>query len=573
MEFWRGIKFIWKYAKDQKLKLALFILGNLFSVAISILVPILGAKQIINITNNELSSLLIVTSIIFGVEIFRNFGSYMTRRCAQVIYRETFSSLQVDLCRNILKIENECLDKTGSGVFIQRLSNDAAKLSDIFGNLNFYFANILTNIGVFGAVFIINRWVFLYMLIMVIILYVVESVKFNEIKKKDKTYREKNEKITGLLGEIVRGSRDIKMLNAESSFIDELEGKIGDVNRFRYGMQKVERVGNLASSSIRDLFDFLLMALIALMIYKGKISIASALIIYNYSGRVPLIVNYISNLLERAKDFNLSFERVSAILDDDEFKKEKFGPIHLDSVEGNFEFKNVKFKYDNNAVLNDVSFKIKANETVAFVGKSGAGKTTLFNLLCKMYDVQEGTITIDGVDVNKLDRESIRGNITIISQNPYIFNMSIRDNLRLVKENLSVEEMVEACRMAALEDFIEELPQKYDTVIGEGGVTLSGGQKQRLAIARAFVQKTEIILFDEATSALDNETQAKIQEAIDNMKNEYTILIIAHRLSTIVNADRIIFLNGGKIEMEGTHKELLKKCPDYKRLYESEIKK
>lgn len=573
MEFWRGIKFIWGYARDQKLKLFLFILGNLFSVAISILVPILGAKQIIHITNNELSSLLVATAIIFGVEMSRNFGSYMTRKCAQVIYRETFSLLQVDLCRNILKMENEALDKTGSGVFIQRLSNDAAKLSDIFGSLNFYFANILTNIGVFGAVFIINRWIFLYMLIMVIILYVVEAVKFNEIKKKDKAFREKNEKITGLLGEIVRGARDIKMLNAEKSFIGELEGKICDVNEFRYGMQKTERIGNLASSSIRDLFDFLLMALMALMIYKGHLTIASALIVYNYSGRVPLIVNYISNLLDRARDFNLSFERVSAILDDEEFKKENFGSVHLDKVEGNFEFKNVKFKYDNNLVLKGVSFKIKANETVAFVGKSGAGKTTLFNLLCKMYDVQSGKITIDGVDVNKLDRESIRGNITIISQNPYIFNMSIRDNLRLVKDNLTDEEMVEACRMAALEDFIEELPLKYDTVIGEGGVTLSGGQKQRLAIARAFVQKTEIILFDEATSALDNETQTKIQEAIDNMKNEYTILIIAHRLSTIVNADRIIFLNDGKIEMEGTHKELLMKCPDYKHLYESEIKK
>ena len=190
-----------------------------------------------------------------------------------------------------------------------------------------------------------------------------------------------------------------------------------------------------------------------------------------------------------------------------------------------------------------------------------------------MYDVNQGKITIDGVNINELDKDSIRGNITIISQNPYIFNMSIRDNLKLVKNNLSDEEMYNACKIACLDDFIQELPDGYDTIIGEGGVNLSGGQKQRLAIARALVQKTEIILFDEATSALDNETQEKIQRAIENMKNEYTILIIAHRLSTIIHADRILYLEDGKIIAQGTHHELLKNCPSYQRLYESEIKK
>lgn len=284
------------------------------------------------------------------------------------------------------------------------------------------------------------------------------------------------------------------------------------------------------------------------------------------------VIYYIGGLLEKSKDFNLSSSRIFAIIDNKEFKKEKFGKKHLEKVEGNFEFKNVSFGYTKENVLKDISFKVNANETVAFVGKSGTGKTTIFNLLCKMYDVDSGTITIDGIDIKKLDKDTIRGNITIISQNPYIFNMSIKDNLRLVKEDATDEEIKEACRMACLEEFIMELPNKYNTIVGEGGVTLSGGQRQRLAIARAFIQKTEIILFDEATSALDNETQAKIQQAIDNLKKDYTILIIAHRLSTVINSDRILFLQDGKIECEGTHKELLKKCKDYKLLYESELK-
>lgn len=151
--------------------------------------------------------------------------------------------------------------------------------------------------------------------------------------------------------------------------------------------------------------------------------------------------------------------------------------------------------------------------------------------------------------------------------------MTIRDNLRLVKEDLTEEEMIEACKLACLDEFINVLPDKYDTMVGEGGLTLSGGQRQRLAIARALVQKTEIILFDEATSALDNETQSKIQQAIQNLQKDYTILIVAHRLSTVVNSDRILFLNDGKIEAEGTHQELLKICPEYKHLYEAEMTK
>ena len=162
--------------------------------------------------------------------------------------------------------------------------------------------------------------------------------------------------------------------------------------------------------------------------------------------------------------------------------------------------------------------------------------------------------------------------MSIITQNPYIFNFSIKDNLLLAKEDATMEEIKEACRLARIDKYIESLPEKYDTMIGENGVILSGGQKQRLAIARALLMKTEIILFDEATSALDNITQEKITNALNNMKNEYTILIIAHRLSTIQNADRILYIEDGKIQKEGTHKYLLKNCKEYKELYETEIK-
>lgn len=392
-------------------------------------------------------------------------------------------------------------------------------------------------------------------------------------KQDDKEFRKSKEKVSGFIGELVRGARDIKMLNSEKDFTNELSTRIDDCNEKMFSLQKRNQKYRVLMWDISSLGNFILIVLLVLLL-KDKILIPSiALVLYNYSGKVSSSAYFVGNFLEQIKDFNLSAERVFAITNGDEFKKEKFGNVHLDKVNGNFEFKDVVFAYSTKKVLNKLSFKINANETVAFVGKSGAGKTTIFNLLCKMYDVDSGSITIDGVEIKKLDKDSIRGNITIISQNPYIFNMSIKDNLRLVKSNLTNKEMKEACKLACLDEFINSLPDKYDTVIGEGGVNLSGGQKQRLAIARALVQKTEIILFDEATSALDNETQEKIQTAINNMKNEYTILIIAHRLSTIINADRILFLDNGKIVAEGTHEYLLKNCSEYRKLYEAEIKK
>ena len=184
----------------------------------------------------------------------------------------------------------------------------------------------------------------------------------------------------------------------------------------------------------------------------------------------------------------------------------------------------------------------------------------------------DGQILIDGHDIKNLDCDTIRGNISIITQNPYIFNMSIRQNLTIVKRDLTEEEMIEACKLACLHDYIMSLPDGYDTLVGEGGLTLSGGQKQRLAIARAFVQKTQIILFDEATSALDNETQENIQKAINNLKNHYTVLIIAHRLSTVIDSDQIFLVEDGQITASGTHEELVTNNKTYKNLYNKELK-
>ena len=209
---------------------------------------------------------------------------------------------------------------------------------------------------------------------------------------------------------------------------------------------------------------------------------------------------------------------------------------------------------------------------MALVGRSGSGKTTIMNLISRLYDPFSGMITIDGINIRDFDRESLRGCMSVVTQSPYIFQMSIRDNLRIVNQDMTEEEMKNAAALACIDGEIESKPEKYDTVVGEGGISLSGGQRQRLAIARALLRDCKILLLDEATSALDNVTQDNIRKSLDRIKGKCTVIIIAHRLSTIVGADRILYLQDGQILAEGTHDELLKSCAQYRELYEKEDK-
>lgn len=567
----KNLKKVYKYGKKYKKALIYQIICCIIFITFNIILPIITSKQLVYLTDNLFKQLFIATLMVLVINIVTHLFRVLLRRNTQIFFRGTTRDLQVALGKEILKIEVSEIDKNSTGTFVQRLGSDTDELSRIFTMGMGHLTGILTDIGIFVAVFIINKTVFVFYLLASFILTLIHLIKVKKVGERDVIFRKQRDKTSGLSNELIRGVRDIKMLNAKKSFMNNLEDNINDLSQKQFNMRNVEMDYNCFVGIVQSFFEFLIVILLIYLIKSDVLLIANAIVLFSY--RTRLLTNLMEktgDLLTELKSFNISSKRVFSILENKEFKKEKFGKRHLNKVNGDFEFKNVYFGYNQNKVLKDLSFKVKANETVAFVGKSGAGKTTIFSLLCKLYDIDEGQIKIDDIDIQELDEESIRNNITIISQNPYIFNMSIKDNLKLVKENITDEEIKKACKLACLDEFIETLPEKYDTVVGEGGISLSGGQRQRLAIARAFIQETEIILFDEATSALDNETQAKIQQAINNLKENYTILIIAHRLSTIINSDRILVIDDGKIVGEGSHDKLLKTNKIYKKLYDSE---
>lgn len=571
-----NLKKVYQFGKQYKKNLIMLIIAAISGSIIYVVLPLLAAKQMVYFTSSMWKQLIIMSIIVCFVDCYKSFAAfYFTRRNSQYFNRNTMKNIQTALGKEILKITQTDMDRNPSGMFIQRIINDTSKMTAFFWDGLNCLMRILASIGALFATLFINRQIFLYYLITSLVLTLLHIRKTKKFGKKDIEFRNKTERVSSLTGELIRGIRDIKMLNAKDSFMNTLEENIESQNQKRFEMSKINALYTYVIETLRILFELILIILLVILVEKEILTMALAIALYNYKSNImTVIIERLAQLLDLTKDFNISCNRVFSILDNKVFEKETFGNKHLENVSGNFEFKDVTFGYnENKLVLNNINFKINSGEMIGFVGKSGAGKTTIFNLLCKMYSANSGDILIENEKINELDEDSIRGNITIISQNPYIFNLSIRDNLKLVKEDLTDSEMIEACKIACLDDFIETLPNKYDTVVGENGVILSGGQKQRLAIARAFVQKTKIILFDEATSSLDNETQEKIQKAISNLKDKYTILIIAHRLSTIVNCDKIMVLENGKIDDQGSHEELLSRNATYQNLYHTEILK
>ena len=567
------LKKTYKYARKERKYLFYFFVLCIIMCGIDILAPLLSAKGIISLTSGIWDQVFLMILAIFGTEMLRNIVRFLSSKYSLKYYFAVKKNIQNDIAKETLKIETATLNQNSSGVFIERITNDTNTLADIFNSMTDYGTYLITAIGIFISIFFLNKLIFFLYFIFILILFFLQKYAGEKISAKRKIEKKNSDISSGFISELVRGVNDIKVLNAEKSFLNHADEVIKKRDDAFFDTRYTRFSFRLINGSVRDCLDLLIMIVGLYYILKGELAVATMIVILNYRGNIMSISSEVENFIDTIKSFSLAAERIFDVIDGNNYPKETFGNQVLKKATGQIEFKNVSFHYDDNEeVLKNVSFKIKPNETVSFVGKSGSGKTTIFNLIAKLYETDEGTILLDGIPINNLSKDSIRGNLSIISQNPYIFNMSIRDNLKIIKEDLTEEEMIEACKMACLHDFIMLLKNGYDTIVGESGITLSGGQRQRLAIARALVLKTEIILFDEATSALDNETQKEIQKSIANMQGEYTILIIAHRLSTVINSDRLILIDDGEVKGMGTHEELLKNNKIYKKLYELELK-
>lgn len=573
-EIWTYIKKCAPYfAKEKKSVIILITLGLVLSIYNSF-GPALMSKILDYATSGRLEQAISYTVFILCLSLFAVYVEIMIFNKAYVKVQETITNnIKKEVISAYFDIDNKELLKTSSGIFLTRITSDPQNIVTAFDALRSNLSRILSNLFVFAYIFYINFVLGVITVLGTITIYIIEKRamdKWNAYKKRRNKLRDRN---TTIINEGIRGSHDIKLLNIVEHFKSRISSNLDELYNDTMRSTEVDRRYTFGRMLAVYVFT---MTIIVLSIYFVKfnvIAVSSLIAVFLYKDRLFTSVLYLAWSERQLKEFALSAERIFEVIDHTEYKKEHYGNKRVNELYGKIEFKDVHFKYDKDEVLKGVDFSIEPKDTVAVVGKSGSGKSTIINLLSKIYEVTKGEILIDGYNVNDLDKFSLRNNIAVISQKPYLFNMTIKENLLLVNPDASQKQIENVCKICELHDYIMTLPKKYNTIVGEGGVTLSGGECQRVAIARALLRKTNIILFDEATSALDNETQANIQKAINNISSEYTMLIVAHRLSTIKDCNKIIVVNDGKICGVGSHKELYKNNEIYRTLYENELQK
>lgn len=532
----------------------------------------LNGKVVESITNLEIKKALIFLGIYFIIEI--TMDGIILHKANAVLYKEESKltrKLGFNTYKKALNLPAVAYEKMSSGEILNRMTYDADTLSFTFSRLLRAISSLVSSLIVIIYIFINSYIIGLEILLIVFILFLIIKKYSPKLKNIHKERKEKQDKFTSLINESVRGIREIKTLGIKNNLINNAIELIKDIYKKSEEELDIQKSFNIKTSFLKSVLECGVFATCVILLYYNKISLTFFIAMTYYVYRYTWLIENINDFTQNYQRVSVSISRVNDILENKLYEDVKFGTKESVNSKGIIEFKNVSFSYPNeDNILNNFNLKIEPNKKIAIVGASGQGKSTLFNLITRIFDANTGEITLDGINIKELTEEDLRKNISIIRQEPFVFNRTIKENFKIINNKITLSKIRECTKMAYLDDYIMSLPKKYDTLLGEGGVNLSGGQKQRLSIARTLSKGSKVILFDEATSALDNSSQEYIKKTIDNLVKDHTIIIVAHRLSTIMDADIIYVVDKGKVVSSGSHKELLKTSNIYKNLYETE---
>jgi len=501
---------------------------------------------------------------------------YIAKTTLIKVGQEVTKILQLQLMKSIIKADAEIVDKKHSGKFISHLNFDISMMTNLISVVILNLAkDSLTLIGLIGVMFYQNWRLAIFALIMIPLASFAAKSLGKRIGKLTTQAQESAGILTTYMLEVFKNHKVIKIFQKENYEFSRAEKFI---NNLKEKLTKTAVVLVRASPIMETLTGFMIAGLIY---YSGNLIIKQELDINNFfSFLAAMMLAYqpVRSLatINMAINQGLSAaKRIMPLIEQENNIKEKPNALSLKTTNGEINFRNISFRYNNEEreVLNSINFNIVGGEMTSLVGHSGAGKTTILNLIPRFYDKTSGDILIDGQSIYDISISSLRNNISLVNQDTTLFDDTIKNNIVYAKLDATDDEIFEAAKLSHCNEFIDKLPNKFDTVIGENGTRLSGGEKQRLSIARAMLKKSKIILLDEATSSLDAETESKIQEAIKLLTKDRTTLVIAHRLSTVMNSKTICVVDDGKIVAEGNHKELLQKSETYKNFYEKQLRK
>tara|TARA_A100000164_G_scaffold166675_1_gene147890 strand:- start:511 stop:2253 length:1743 start_codon:yes stop_codon:yes gene_type:complete len=488
---------------------------------------------------------------------------------------EVAGALQKNVARNILTSDIQTLDNRHSGKYISNVMYDTHHVQNLVSNgvLNLM-KDSFSVIALVSLMFYQNWKLALFAILMMPLAAGLARSLGKRIGKATSKAGVSSGNLASFLSEIFKGSKMIRIYQKEKQENEKANKVIDDL------VEKNIKIGSVmirATPIMESLTGFMIAGFI---IFSGKLIANGELGVNNFfSFLAAMMLAYqpirsLATINMVAHQGAAAFKRISEIIDKNIEVKEITGSPELDLKNTNMEFNNVSFSYvsTQQKAVKELNLSIKGNSMAAFVGHSGAGKSTIINLIPRFYDPQEGHIKIDGQDIKNVSLKSLRKKISMVSQDVILFDDTIKNNIAYAKNESSDDEIVEACKFAAADEFIEKLPDGLNTMIGENGIRLSGGQKQRISIARAILKQSPIILLDEATSSLDAESEEIVQNAINNLTKNKTTLVIAHRLSTIHNADKIFVMKSGKIINSGKHDFLIDNCNEYKSLYKKQLR-
>jgi ATP-binding cassette subfamily B protein len=558
--------------KEEKIRIIIASIG-VFTVEIAeLLVGYLNGKAVEEITKNNLKLSIIYLLLYLGLcLVFDVLVRQISQGELQKVESKVTRKLGYNTYVKALDLPAYAYEKTSSGEIINRINGDANTLSFAFLHILELVSSIIGSLIVLVYIMLNSVIIGIEILVFLIILFFILK-HYNPlliaVHKERKVHQDKH---TTLINESIRGIREVKTLGIK----DELKRNSTEINRelFNKSLKEIKlyKESRIIINTLKAFLEVGVFITCALLLYFGEVSLAFFIAMTYYVYRYMRLIENLNSFMETFQKTYVSISRVNEILTNKLYEDEHFGKESIDKVKGNITFENVTFNYPNeDTILKDFNLSIEPNKKIAIVGKSGQGKSTIFNLLTRVFDPVSGVIKLDDVDISSLSEDELRKNISIIRQEPFIFNRTILDNFKIVNKDITLKEVRKYCKEAYIDDYIMSLPQGYDTLLGEGGVNLSGGQKQRLSIARSLSKKSKVLLFDEATSALDNSSQEYIKMTIDELVKNHTIIIVAHRLSTIKDADIIYVMDKGKISAQGTHNYLLRNSKIYKTLYENE---
>ena len=532
----------------------------------------LNGRIVETITKLEIKQSLIYLAIYFLLELILD--GIVIHKANSILYKEESKltrKLGFETYKKALNLPAVAYEKNSSGEIINRITNDADTLSFSFGRLLKMVSSLIASFIIIIYIFV-NSWIVGMEILIIVLILLLIVKKYSPISKEiHKERKKEQDRFTSLTNESIRGIREIKTLGIKKNLINSVTEIIKNIYKKSEDEINIQKSLNMKTSFLKTILECGVFATCIILLYYNKTSLTFFVAMTYYIYRYTWLIEEINDFTQTYQKVNVSLSRVNDILENRLYKDETFGSKELPNIKGIIEFKNVTFSYpDEENILKNFNIKIEPNKKIAIVGASGQGKSTIFNLLTRIFDANEGEILIDNINIKDLKEDELRKHISIIRQEPFVFNRTIKENFELINENITLKQIRKCTKMTYLDDYIMSLPKKYDTILGEGGVNLSGGQKQRLSIARTLSKESKIILFDEATSALDNNSQEYIKKTIDNLIKDHTIIIVAHRLSTIIDADIIYVVEKGKLLASGTHKELLKTNKIYKNLYETE---